>query len=330
MCTISVVMPVYNTREEYLREAIESILDQTFTDFEFIIVDDGSDEKTKRILYSYDDDRVIVVTNNENIGITKSLNKGISIANGKYIARMDSDDISLRDRFEKQVTYLETHQDINILGTYVYDGEQIRHEFSNISQKERRTLFILENVGPIHPSVMIRKAFLDLYDLKYNEEYPVAQDYELWVRCNELTDIHFYSKALLTRRKHAEQIGNKRNTLQHLMAARIKTRQLSPLLDDAYSDRQLERILLSVTDGGATYTELCNLLGIIKRRLSHNEKYDKRTVTYIVSAYKIRYLRNNYPYIKRRMFQLGLILSGEFFIKLLYLRRNERVVKESK
>jgi glycosyltransferase involved in cell wall biosynthesis len=117
MPRISVVMSVYNG-EKYLRQAIESILQQTYTDFEFIIIDDGSTDSSREIIQSYDDKRIRLVINEQNIGLTKSLNKGIRLAKGEFIARMDADDISLPQRFEKQVAYLDSHPEVGVLGTY--------------------------------------------------------------------------------------------------------------------------------------------------------------------------------------------------------------------
>ena len=108
MPEISVIMPVYNTEEKYLREAIESILNQTFKDFEFLILNDGSTNNVQEVLESYDDKRIKIIQG-EHKGIGYALNRLVQLAEGKYIARMDSDDISLPERFEKQYHYLETH-----------------------------------------------------------------------------------------------------------------------------------------------------------------------------------------------------------------------------
>jgi len=317
-------MPVYNTKEEYFREAIESILNQTFKDFEIILIDDASDETTKKIIRSYNDDRIKVLTNEKNLGVTKSLNRGLSLAQGKYIARMDSDDVAYPERFEKQVAYLDRHPDIGVLGTYVYDGEKIRQEFVDINREERETLFLLENVGPIHPSVMLRKSFLDLHDLKYDEAYPVAQDYDLWIRCSKFSDICFCEEPLLTRRKHPGQIGKKKNTLQHEMAARIKTRLFSPMVGNEYSEEDISRIVLSATDGGATYAELCTFLKLFVKSAFEKGQYDRQTVEYVAAAYKIAFLRNNYKVFKRRLIQMTLLFNGDYFIYREYRKKHIR------
>lgn len=107
----SVIMAAYNA-QEYIAEAIESILKQTFTDFEFIIIDDASTDNTSAIIHSYDDGRIKLIKNTVNLGLTKSLNIGLKHANGKYIIRTDADDVNLIDRFEKQIKYMESNPHI--------------------------------------------------------------------------------------------------------------------------------------------------------------------------------------------------------------------------
>ena len=114
---VTVLMSVYNG-EKYLQEAIDSILEQTFKDFEFLIINDGSTDKTGEILESYHDLRIKIINNEKNIGLTKSLNKGLKLARGEYIARQDADDISMPERLEKEVEFLETHQDYAVVGAF--------------------------------------------------------------------------------------------------------------------------------------------------------------------------------------------------------------------
>ncbi len=181
--TISVVMPVYNG-EKYLKEAIDSILNQTYANFEFIIINDGSTDKTEEIILSYTDSRIVYVKNKENFQLVKTLNKGIALAKGKYIARMDADDISLPYRFEQQKYFLDKYKDIGIIGSCVeIFGDSIK------SKKWKVPLNSLEikissifRTPFIHPSVMIKKEIIDTYKLLYDEKYKDAEDYELWIR----------------------------------------------------------------------------------------------------------------------------------------------------
>ena len=116
---VSVIMSNYNTPEEFLRASIESVLNQTYSNFEFIIVDDCSTDNSLEIIKSYQDERIVVLENKENLGITKSLNRGLEIAKGEYVARMDADDISFPKRFETQVEYLKNNPQVIVCGTGV-------------------------------------------------------------------------------------------------------------------------------------------------------------------------------------------------------------------
>ena len=127
---ISIVMSVYNG-EKYLREAVNSILNQTFKDFEFIIINDGSTDGTREILESYNDPRIILI-HKGNMGLTQSLNKGIALAKGKYIARQDADDISLPERLEKQIEFLERNEKVALLGTAIEIIDEIGNYLQTI------------------------------------------------------------------------------------------------------------------------------------------------------------------------------------------------------
>lgn len=182
---ISVVMPNYNC-EKYIAEAIESILNQTFTDFEFIIIDDGSTDNSWNIIQEYvkKDERIIAIKNEENLKICKTLNKWIDLAKWEYIARMDSDDISIVDRFEKQVKFLNKNLDVWIVGWTIEIMDENWNVFSqrryNLTDVEiRKKLF---RYSPFcHPVVMIRKSILD-NSWKYDENQVFAEDYDLYFK----------------------------------------------------------------------------------------------------------------------------------------------------
>lgn len=164
-----------------MREAIDSILYQDFTNFELIVIDDASRDRSLDILYSYNDPRLVILRNDENSGIVYSLNKGLKIAQGKYIARMDADDISMPDRFEKQYQFLDSNPNIGVVGSW---GEYIDELGKNISfvkhpqkDNEIRTLLLVKNCI-FHPSVMIRRELL--VDIGYKDGYKHAEDYWLW------------------------------------------------------------------------------------------------------------------------------------------------------
>jgi glycosyltransferase involved in cell wall biosynthesis len=181
---VSVLMSVCNS-EAYLREAVDSILKQTFGDFEFIIVDDGSTDASYTILESYGDSRIVLLHNPENRGLAYSLNSGLALAKGDYVARMDADDISSPRRFERQVAYLEAHPEVGILGGGCVKidekGGCIGQRQMPQSDLQIRWVSLLGNPF-IHPTVMIRRSFLITMGLKYDETFETTQDYDLWTR----------------------------------------------------------------------------------------------------------------------------------------------------
>lgn len=185
---VSVIMAVYNTDVKMLRDAVNSILNQTYQNFELILIDDNStNQDTREYLRELCDEKnITVIRNSTNRGLAYSLNVGIRNCNGIYIARMDSDDISNKNRLANQVKYMESNLDITVLGTrskIFGDSKGKRLVFPDSSE------FIVTNflfsVGITHPSVMIRKKFLEENKLEYNENFRKSQDYELWVRMSK-------------------------------------------------------------------------------------------------------------------------------------------------
>ncbi len=202
---ISVIMTAYNT-ETFIREAIESILNQTFKDFEFIIVDDGSTDNTRFIIeeYTQKDGRIKVIYNKVNLGIVHSLNTAIKTAKGKYIARMDSDDISKLDRLEKQFAFMETDQKVGVCGTNSIlineKGETIgRKSFPYTNEKCRKAFFFCNPFG--HYTVMMRKDCFDEFGY-YNNYFLYAEDLELWMRFGQKYELHNLQEYLVYYRVH--------------------------------------------------------------------------------------------------------------------------------
>ncbi len=175
-------MPVYNG-EKYLKLAVQSILDQTLKDFELIIINDGSTDKTEEIIKSFSDPRIIYIKNDTNLGLSKSYNTGIRASQGEFIARMDADDISLPDRFEKQMKFLELHPEIGITGGAVIlidkSGKKMKklEKPSSHIELKWQSLF---STPLIHPTVFGRAKIFR--DNPYDENLYNSEDYELWSR----------------------------------------------------------------------------------------------------------------------------------------------------
>lgn len=185
---ISVLMPVYNG-EKYLKQAIDSILNQTFNDFEFIVLNDGSTDRTEKIILSYGDQRIKYVKNETNLQIVKTLNKGIDLAIGAYIARMDADDMCLPNRFEKQIQFMEQHKHVDVCGTWISTISKSSTIWEYPITHEEIKASLLFNAALSHPSTLIRRSFFDTF--RYDSEYNKAEDYHLW--CQAIESKIFYN-----------------------------------------------------------------------------------------------------------------------------------------
>lgn len=185
---ITVLMSVYKEKENFVKQAIDSILNQTFGDFEFLIRNDNPCDLVLDNLineYVIKDSRIVYKRNKSNIGLAATLNKEIIEAKGNYLARMDADDIAMPNRFEKQIAYIKEHEDIAVLGSWAEIIDEKNQFIGYIKNKCRyEELFVQSFISSplVHPSVMINKSFLYKYNILYNEEYSCAQDYDLWVR----------------------------------------------------------------------------------------------------------------------------------------------------
>ena len=197
-------MPVYNGFK-YLDEAMKSILNQTFQNFEFIIIDDGSTDDSVKIIKSYDDNRIRLVENKNNVGQSATLNQGLSLAKGKYIARMDQDDISMPERLKKQFEFMENNSNVDICGSWL----QLMGKYDGIveleTDSERIKINLLTNQNLAHPAVMIRKSTLVKYELNYNPTFTIGNDYDLWVRMFEYCSFANLPEPLLKFRMHDNQ-----------------------------------------------------------------------------------------------------------------------------
>lgn len=228
MPKVSVVMPAYNA-EKYIGEAIESILNQTFTDFEFIIVDDCSKDKTADIVNSYSDKRIRFYQNGKNMGVAATLNKAIQYANGDYIARMDSDDISKNTRLEKQFQFLEKNRNINVLATNVQVFGSNTNSWPSSENNDMLKIDLLFNSCICHPTVMFRyKSELEK-DLHYDEYFDHLEDYELWERLIQKNEFACLQEELFMYRIHSNQVTKKRDELLFEKYCVLKERIISRL-----------------------------------------------------------------------------------------------------
>jgi glycosyltransferase involved in cell wall biosynthesis len=202
---ISVILPVYNA-SEYLSEAIESILNQSFQNFELLIINDGSTDKSKEIINSFSDTRIKYIDNNGNKGLIYTLNRGIEESKGTYIARMDADDISLSNRFVMQFDYMEQHPQVGACGTYAqYIGDRQGFWKYPIDDTDIRCR-LMWGSSIIHPTAFIRTSILKTHHIKFSEDYIAAEDYKIWVDISRVAQLHNIPDVLLKYRTHSHQV----------------------------------------------------------------------------------------------------------------------------
>lgn len=200
---VSVVLPVYNC-ERYLRDAIESVISQTFTCFELIIINDGSTDRSAGIIAAFNDKRIRVF-HQANQGLAATLNRGIALARGKYIARQDQDDLSNPDRISLQVAYMEDHPDCVLLGSWaqIMEVDRLVERFHRHPVDEFMLRYqLLFNNPFVHSSVLLRRsALLQVDGYTTDPERQPPEDYELWSRLSRIGSVANIGEVLLTYRE---------------------------------------------------------------------------------------------------------------------------------
>ena len=236
---VSVLTPIYKTDERFLREAIESVLDQTFRDFELLLLDDCPDDTRESVVRSYDDRRIVYLRNERNLGITASRNKLIDLAKGEYLAVFDHDDICRPERLAKQVAYLDAHPDCGVVGgwtrltsngsvnTYPEEDQDIRYGMMS---------------GPTlwHPASMIRRSVLAEHGIRYEAGYSPVEDYMLWMRLLAHTSFHNLQEVLIDYRWHPGNTSTVRKA--QLVASDLRVRAWAKVhYPDLYTEYEFRR-----------------------------------------------------------------------------------------
>jgi glycosyltransferase involved in cell wall biosynthesis len=232
MPKISVIMPVYNG-ERYLKEALESILNQTFTDFELIIINDGSTDASEKTIKSFTDKRIVYLDNGKNLGLAASFNAGIDAARGAYIARMDSDDVSVPERFEKQVSYLERKPHVGIMGSSIIIINELGHKIAtHLRPKTHKEIKFssLFSSPMYHPTVMGRAEIFKSHH--YNETFSNSEDYELWSRLLFNSNVRFanFKTPLLKYRVYPQSFTQALNLDKRALSAHNTIKNVSHYL----------------------------------------------------------------------------------------------------
>jgi len=307
---LTVLMSVYNG-ERTLHKAIDSILSQTYNDFEFLIINDGSTDSSKEIILSYSDPRIRFVDNRENLGLPRSLNKALELAQGEYIARMDADDVSSPQRLEKQVKFLKNNQDIDIVAGWIERVDEGGKHFgfwradrkNNTPEEIYYTLHFKNCIA--HSSVLFKKKLI-LKAGGYNENFTKSQDYELWIRLKKIAKFAKIKEILVKWYDPRTNVSSIKNKERSLNEERLYLRNFSELL----SDDNRKEILLFIKDPKRKKRP-CNLSEILKVFNQMNNKIISEANPNILDIKKLkRYSR------RRKNHFLFNLIKRSFFLTL--------------
>ena len=252
MPTVSVLMPVYNA-QLYLVEAIDSILSQSYSDWELVIVNDGSTDDSESIIARYKaDPRIKYYDNSTNLGLIATLNKGIDLCRGRYIARMDADDISMPERLQQQFGFLEAHSDYIMCGANAIvidnNGEKTG-QIRNLTEDKYLQINLLFSDPFIHPTMMIRRSSFmgNRYDIRYKH----VEDYELWCRLAKVGKIANLGLDLLRYRWHQTNVSVVHHEVQSQLTDKILRSQINSLgIDPTESELFCHKITFQLYDKG--------------------------------------------------------------------------------
>ena len=217
---VSVLTPLYKTDERFLREAIESVLGQTFGDFELLLLDDCPEDDREAVVRSYGDKRIVYLKNERNLGITASRNRLIDLAKGEYLAVFDHDDICRPERFAKEVAYLDAHPECGVVGGWTKPTSGTPNIYPESDHAIR--LAMMEGASVWHPAAMIRRSALDAAKVRYEADYSPVEDYMLWMRLLPHTAFHNLQEIVLDYRWHDGNTSVVRKRELDAQAARVK------------------------------------------------------------------------------------------------------------
>jgi glycosyltransferase involved in cell wall biosynthesis len=228
---ISVVLPVYNA-ELYITDTINSILNQTYTNFELIIINDGSNDNSEACILQFQDQRIKYFKNEKNLKLIQTLNLGLNLAKGKYIARIDADDIALPKRFEKQIDFLEKNSEYGIVGSF---AETFGSEYKKLTFVQEdvdiRYAFLTHNPF-VHSSVIIRNQILTENKLGFDLTQLHVEDYALWIKLLKFSKGKILPEILIKYRIHENQISLIHNNTQVINTEKIQKKYLLSLLPE--------------------------------------------------------------------------------------------------
>lgn len=316
---ISVLMPVYNC-ENYVYQAIESILNQTEGNFELLVIDDASTDGTVQVINTIADDRLQLITKTKNTGYTHSLNMGLALAKGKYIARMDGDDISLPTRFQKQLAAFSENPKLIVCGTWfsLFGAEERNIEHPTDNAEIQMALLRYCCVG--HPTVMINRERVGVDDLIYDPTEEPAEDYNLWTRLIAKGEFCNIPEVLLHYRIHASSVSKTRVAAQEASATKAQLRMLGYAKSLTPNEKRIieDCLFLNKRSSITTIRTLLHCVAAMDKPddfFIYKDKF-KNTLVYQSNAFCRQHIKNNsVPVLEKIQVTAVLFASPLFSLK---------------
>lgn len=332
---ISVLMSVFNGGK-YLNEAISSILNQTYSNFELIIINDGSKDESEKIILAYKDRRIRYFKNGQNKGLINSLNKGLSESLGKYIVRMDADDVCHPDRLKVLYNLMETNHNVSIMGSAVIDFSSCFPplDLSSLKLIEYKKINSIAffNCPLLHPSVIIRSQFLKENNLFYDSSYIHAEDNALWLDSIKMGIVMSIDYPLLKYRRHPDQVSNIHSKTQHFNSTKKRVELLETIADIKLSENEINIYrAISYKYDNLTISDFKNIHKFVNKfensvlnqnSININKEYFSKL---LYSRISLLYLRNSHlgwtlllNYLSRFMFNFKIFVSLKLFRRIIH------------
>lgn len=331
---VSILMSVHNEPVKFIDVAVDSILKQTYSNIEFVIIDDASNYETQQHLRELANKHknIILHINENNIGLTASLNKGLTLVRGEYIARMDADDYSLPLRIERQVEFLKNHLEINIVGTGVVSfGEKVifMSPVNGFTPADIQTSLFFQS-SLCHPSVMLRRSFLNQTGLKYDERVKKGQDYDLWERASLYDGLAVIKDVLLYYRLHPKQITSTSHSEQERTAEMIMRRRIMRLGINPSESEMKAHLTLKSQSTCSNLNDIANWIDkLIKASINNPHIESKNLADDLFKRYTIIKFRSHKFLDLRDFRNLFNILVSRLHMRYVLSRYSNIIEKES-
>lgn len=334
MRKVTVVLPVYNG-SKYLKETIDSVLNQTFTDFDFLIINDVSTDNSEEVILSFSDPRIKYHLNEKNLGSIGAPVKGMNMSQTKYIARIDQDDIWLSTKLEKQIKLMDADSKIGICGTSIeLFGDREGVKIFPVTNEYLKVGFLFFCCMS-HPSVVFRKSFLDETGVTYNEAYRLADDYKMWIDCIELTQIYNIPEPLVRYRQHEEQICSVANASKQMQVQNKVRMEMLERISLKFTPEEKEFHISRYVDGKiesiADYKKFVKWSNVICQRNYESGKYVDGGVLRNELNYRLQIFLKGYV-LDKYFKQMNMKSLIPYFISFnwiyLSVRRNLGITKQ--